>query len=166
MSESDSIRLDKVVMSPGRMRLEVSLAFWAPRTTDAATAKEAVAKYPTILAHSCINSEGPSFGDVIANTSVPHLLEHMIIEEQLAQAEQPSTAQALPVASAAQGATPAAVGGAAAQSGTLVGTTRMAKDGKRAVIEVSFFDDIVAARAAARALDELNAMLPCRPYLY
>lgn len=144
LSELDSIRLDRLTVSPGRMRLEVSLSCWTPQVTDARIAKEAIAKYPTICSHSCINSAGPSFGDVIEKTSVPHLLEHMIIEEQLSQRVNPT-----------------AVG-----SGTLVGTTRMSEDGNHAVVEVSFFDDLVAVGAIGRALEELNSILPCRPYLY
>lgn len=141
--QTEAINLDKVTVMHGRMRLEISLAAWSPEATDQALAKDAIKLYPTITMHSCINSSGPSFGDTIAHTSVPHLLEHIIIEEQLA--EDPA---GLPFAI------------------SIVGTTQVAPDHKHATIEVSFFDDLVAIRAIGRALDALNSLLPCKPYLY
>lgn len=178
---SDGIRLDRLTVMLGRMRLEVSLAHWVSPTTNEAIAEQVIARYPTICAHSCINSSGPTFGDVIGETSVAHLLEHMIIEEQLADAlravdervgsfeasvaSEPSApddgvdvVDGIDCRSARAEA--AIVGGL-----SLVGTTRVRDGGRKAIVEVSFFDDLVAAKAIGLALAELNSMLPCKPYL-
>ncbi len=39
------------------------------------------AKHPGILEHTCVNSQGPTFGHCLDSTSLPHILEHMIIEK-------------------------------------------------------------------------------------
>lgn len=140
-TNDDALHLDRVVVRPGRLRLEVSLVGQATRGTTDTIAQQAIARYPTIQAHSCINEQGPVFGDVIFHTSIPHLLEHMIIEEQLA--ETATTSASLQTR----------------EERTLVGTTHITRSHAHAVIEVSFFDDLIAVRATRRALDALNEML-------
>ena len=38
-------------------------------------------KYPNIKNHACKNSNGPRFDDCVETTSIPHILEHIILEE-------------------------------------------------------------------------------------
>lgn len=149
----DSLNLDRLTVMKGRMRLELSWPVWTPKLTDRELADEVIAMYPTICAHSCINSAGPTFGHVIHKTTLPHLLEHMIIEEQIAQHCEDVTAAGKAIVNAMV-------------ERPLVGTTTVTEGGRQATVEVSFFDDLIAARAIGFALEKLNDILPCKPYMY
>lgn len=95
--------------------------------------------YPTLPLHSCINSKGPTFGDVAVGTSVPHLLEHLVIAEQVRLVEQGT--------------------GRVLHDATFVGTTEWCKGGPQAgeaIVEVSFVDDLQALEALSNALEFLN----------
>ena len=77
-------------------------------------------------------SEYPAFGDVMRETSVPHLLEHIIIDEQVRDESTPPHA-------------------------VLVGTTAWLDEREgRARIEVNFTDDLVALRALREAVVFVN----------
>lgn len=39
-------------------------------------------RFPNILSHTCVNERGETFMSVAANTSIPHVLEHLVIDEQ------------------------------------------------------------------------------------
>ena len=128
--------LESVRVTRGRLRLVLR---WDPGSNMNVTpefACEVLRTYPTITAHSCINRHGPTFGHALPHTNIPHVIEHMIIEEQLAMSsvEVPSFQ-------------------------AFVGTTDIDRDSGRAVIEVSFFDDIVALHSALTALNMANRLL-------
>lgn len=148
------VKIERITVSHGRMQISLLLEAWVPRESTAVFAREIAAMYPTICSHSCINDSGPTFGAVIEQTSIPHVLEHMIIEEQLAL---------MPEVKKARGGQQ---NNPRLNDCPIVGTTRIGENGKRALIEVSFFDDIIAMRAINKALEVLNETLPCRPYLY
>lgn len=76
------IKIDNIQIQPGRMVVDLCV-LQKPFLTDAALAKKVLDKKPTLAAHSCKNERGPFFGDVIADTSIPHLFEHLIIDEQV-----------------------------------------------------------------------------------
>lgn len=135
MADSAKITVPKIEVFPGRLRLRVRLSGNAPRFTDEALIAKACDAYPTLPVHSCINSVGPTFGDVAVGTSVPHLLEHLVIAEQVRLAS---------------------------GDATFVGTTRWAEggpDGGEAIVEVSFMDDLQAFEALRNALAFLNGVL-------
>lgn len=127
--------LERVTVTKGRIRMDVRLREGAPPNTSPFIADEALRKYPSLAKHSCINSKGPSFGDVIDNTSVPHLLEHMVIAEQ---ARLTCTAT------------------------TYVGTTEL-RDNRSACVEISFTDDLVAMKAIRNALSALAEICNVSP---
>lgn len=94
-------------------------------------------RYPTILQHTCVNDLGPTFAAVACETSVPHVLEHMVVDAQ---------ARAV-----------AAAGGAPA---TFVGKTSWENRARRrARVEVSFADDLVALKAFRDAVTCLNSIM-------
>ena len=131
----------RVDVFPGRLRILVQLSDGASRWTTEELVAAACDAYPTLPLHSCINSKGPTFGDVAVGTSVPHLLEHLIIAEQVRLAGEGRVAE-----------------GEAA----FVGTTEWCEGGPQvgeAVIEVSFVDDLQALRALSNALAFLNASM-------
>ena len=131
----------RVDVFPGRLRILVQLSDGASRWTTEELVAAACDAYPTLPLHSCINSKGPTFGDVAVGTSVPHLLEHLIIAEQVRLAGEGRVVEG---------------------EATFVGTTEWCEGGPQAgeaVVEVSFVDDLQALRALSNALAFLNASM-------
>lgn len=96
--------------------------------------------YPTLLHHTCVNDEGDTFAAVADHTSLPHLLEHLVIAMQV-EAEEES----MNVSSA---------------STTFVGTTEWTDlRAARARVEVNYRDDLIALRAFSEAIDLINRSL-------
>ncbi len=79
----DALSIERITGQRGRISLLVRVAPDAPLETDAALAQRLLALRPTLAHHTCVNDRGPAFGDVIAHTSLPHVLEHLIIDEQV-----------------------------------------------------------------------------------
>lgn len=114
--------------------------------------------------HTCVhgddpaaNPDNPTFGAVIENTSLPHVLEHLIIDEQVRNAEtpRPNSAPVTPSDPAALAPSPAPFTDA-----TFVGTTEWLDEAAGlARVEVNFTDDLVALRALRSALAFLNGIL-------
>lgn len=132
MTSCDKIAVTKIDVFPERLRLSVRLSDETPRFADESLITKACNEYPTLPLHSCINTKGPTFGDVAIGTSLPHLLEHLVIAEQVRMAH---------------------------IDATFVGTTHWAEDGpagRDAIVEVSFLDDLQAFEALRSALAFLN----------
>ena len=123
------------MVGEGRIGCDVVLAAQAPRTTSPQIAARVCASFPNLPRHACVNGAGDTFGAVMEATSLPHLLEHLVIDLQT-QAAPPD----------------------ASPYTAYVGITRWTDENAgRAHIEVSFTDDLVALRAfrdAARFLNE------------
>lgn len=138
------ISAKRVDVFPGRLRILVQLSDGALRWTTEELVAVACDAYPTLMLHSCINSKGPTFGDVAVGTSVPHLLEHLVIAEQVR------------LSGEGRNDLPSSV----APEVTFVGTTEWIEGGPQAgeaVVEVSFVDDLQALKALSNALEFLNA---------
>ncbi|MEG0096626.1 MAG: hypothetical protein RR671_03990 [Raoultibacter sp.] len=87
--------------------------------------------FPSLSHHTCVNDEGDTFGAVIDHTSLPHLLEHLVIDLQTREA--------------------------AAPRAVFVGTTQwLDKMHTKARVEVNFADDLVALRAFRDSCEFLN----------
>ncbi len=96
--------------------------------------------YPNIEAHDCRNSKGPKFGDCIQTTSVPHIFEHVILEECRRFSQ------------------PQKVSDIGFKSKPFVGkTTNLGEN--LAKIELKYYDDIFMLKAINRATHSLNNML-------
>ena len=80
---ADAVRIDRLVVKRDRVVCDLSLSSECPRTTTPAIAARAVAVLPTLPEHACVNERGDTFGDVIASTPVPHLVEHMVVDLQV-----------------------------------------------------------------------------------
>lgn len=123
------------MVGEGRIGCDVVLAAQAPRTTSPQIAARVCASFPNLPRHACVNGAGDTFGAVMEAASLPHLLEHLVIDLQT-QAAPPD----------------------ASPDTAYVGITRWTDENAgRAHIEVSFTDDLVALRAfrdAARFLNE------------
>ena len=70
------VRRDRIVADA--TVLDERFAYTCPELIDAL-----IPAYPNLLSHTCVNGEGKTFGAVAADTSLPHLLEHMAIENQV-----------------------------------------------------------------------------------
>lgn len=128
----DAVRVTDIRVRPDRLVLTVQCAPGV-RATTPALAKALVAAAPTLPAHACVNECGPTFGAVLGRTSVPHVLEHLIIDAQAR-----------------------AVG----EGATFVGTTTWLDEAAgTARVEVSYTDDLMALAAVKRALSLLNGLL-------
>lgn len=122
------ISITSVHIAADRITLEVALGPETPPMTDERIARAALEEFPTLGQHTCINDRGPTFASVIEETSIPHLLEHLIIDLQVRSPETPDDA-------------------------TFTGITRWLDEGARtARIEVSFRDDLVAMAAINDAI--------------
>lgn len=119
-------------MRAGRLTLRVRVAQGVPRSTDARLAQALLAERPSLASHTCVNERGPLFGSVIEHTSLPHVLEHLIIDEQVRDSR-------------------------SLADSTFVGTTEWLDEAAGlARVEVNFTDDLVALRAMRNALSTLN----------
>lgn len=137
-SDSEKISVPRIEVFPGRIRLLTRLPANAPRFADEALIAKAYESYPTLPIHSCINSKGPTFDDVAVGTSIPHLIEHLVIAEQVR---------------------------IASEDATFVGTTHWTEAGSKggeAIVEVSFLDDLQAFEALRNALAFLNTAVEWR----
>lgn len=129
-----AITIERVHVAHGMLTLQVRAAEGA-RQTDARIAAQAAEDFPDLPSHSCVNPKGPAFGNVMTDTSVPHLLEHLIIDLQVAA--EPANSRA-----------------------TFAGhTTWLDEEAGQANITVKFRSDACALQAAMDACTYLNALL-------
>jgi len=90
--------------------------------------------FPHLAVHTCVNGVGPTFGAVMEDTSLPHLLEHLVIEQQTLAARN--------------------------EDPLFVGTTQFtAEDPNVAKVSVSFENDVTCLAAFKRAQEFLNEIL-------
>ena len=130
----DALAIERLVVGAGRIGCDVTLTAHAPRTTDPVLAARVRASFPDLPRHACVNGAGDTFGAVMEATSLPHLLEHLVIDLQT-QAAPPD----------------------ASPDTAYVGITRWTDENAGwAHIEVSFTDDLVALRAFRDATRFLN----------
>lgn len=128
----DALSVERVAVRRGRLSLLVRVSPGAARYASPALARALLAERPTLAHHTCVNSCGPTFGAVIASTSLPHVLEHVIIDEQVRHPRSLTDA-------------------------TFVGTTEWLDDAAGlARVEVNFSDDLVALEAMRNALSFVN----------
>ena len=126
------ITLERITVAAARMSLLVRLRPACPRITDEAMAARLLSDVPTLARHTCVNDIGSTFGCVIASTSLPHVLEHLVIDAQVRAC-------------------------ASFTDVTFVGTTEWIDErAGLARVEVNFADDLIALRAVNDALAYLN----------
>jgi hypothetical protein len=130
------LSIRRFVVKPDRVCCYVEVCDERYATTTPSLVAQVLRTYPHLLEHTCVNDRGGTFAAVAARTSVAHLVEHMVIEEQT-RLEPPDA--------------PARI---------YTGMTKWVdRDARVARIDVSFADDLVALRAFNRAVDTLNEAL-------
>ena len=136
-SESALI-LDRVTVLPDRLVLLVRIPKGQPRYTTPEMAQRARALRPTLAVHACVNEKGATFDSVLDRTSIPHLLEHVMIDIQTERSMRADT--------------------------VFTGTTAWIDQTKgTARVEVSFESDMGAFAALEAALGVLNEIVAGRP---
>lgn len=171
------INVEKVTVFTGRLSVLVRVSPGAPRVSTPQLAARLCERFPTLPSHACVNDVGETFGCVMGETSLPHVLEHLVIDlqarahaqggEQLAHAGGTAAAPAACVAPAADPlatAVPARSAASATASPlsapvapTFVGTTEwLDEPAGLAHVQVSFADDLIVLRALRDAADILN----------
>jgi hypothetical protein len=137
-AQSQPLHVEKIIVQRDRVFCFVCIPDPQRRMTDANIAQKVRAWRPHIDDHACVNPCGSSFGAVIEKTSIPHLLEHMVIDLMIERSSDPNA--------------------------LFTGVTTWAdRDRGIARIEVSFTDDLDVLRAFCDATSFLNvAMLECQ----
>ena len=131
---NDPLAIESVRVRPGRIELSVRVANRRYASTTPQLIEYCLQKVPTLGMHACRNSVGPTFAHVMRNTSVPHLLEHLIVDAQTRVANDPAR--------------------------VFAGTTQWsAEDSLMATVTVSYEDDLAALRSVKESLAFLNRAL-------
>lgn len=133
----DFIQLRSITVKPGRIVCELAIPDARVRYTTPELVAFVLESYPDLPHHACVNAVGPNFAAVMNDTSMAHLLEHLVISLQTRQAAQLDT--------------------------HFVGTTEwLDEEHGLARIELSFVDDLDALRAFNEATRFLNiAVISC-----
>lgn len=152
------IRTDRIVIQNDRIVFEVHIPEVRFRTTNEKLIRLVEERFPYLSRHACVNDAGNTFGAVMEHTSIPHLLEHILIDLQtqrvvpVQQTERKNRPDCLPDC---QGAT-----SPSAEDFLFVGTTEWIDEQRgKARIEVNFTDDLIALRCFSDALELLNNLL-------
>lgn len=133
-TRQDPLSIERLIVREDRIVCEVTVAPTAPRTTSPQLIARVRAEHPHLPLHACVNEEGDTFAAVMDHTSLPHLLEHLVIDLQAREAQTTCGGHAV-----------------------FVGTTEWLDEfAGRARVEVSFTDDLVALRAFRDAIAFLN----------
>ena len=127
----EAIRVEHIRVEGDRVVFEVCVCDERLHRTTSAIAERACRLRPNLPRHACVNSVGSTFGSVMDNTSLPHLLEHVIIDMLVESSDD--------------------------MAATYVGTSRWTceRQGK-ARIQVSMDDDLAVLRAFKCALAFVN----------
>lgn len=130
-SSEPALELLSLTVKAGRVVARLRIGQKRYRRMTPSRAKYLEEKFPTLTAHACVNGRGDTFGVVMGHTSVPHVLEHLVIELQTRASEDPEA--------------------------MFVGTSEWEDEATgRACVQVSFTDDLQALRAFNDATQILN----------
>ena len=100
----DAIRIEKLSVRPTHICVQVRVASFAHMSTPE-LAKQVMRTFPLIEQHACVNEEGSTFGLVINDTPLPHVMEHIVIALQV-RAETEISATPLPTPAPTSASTP------------------------------------------------------------
>lgn len=136
---SDKIAIERIDVLPDRIEARVRVVDPLARMTSPELIAQVLERFPTIPYHTCRNEEGPTFAAVMDHTTLPHLLEHLVIDIQTHEHDQRSRESS------------------ANERTAFLGTTQWSEeDGDVAIVRVSFLDDLIALGAFKKALHFIN----------
>ena len=139
----DVAQITHIRIDVDRVTFEIVIHPQAPARTTPELAQRAVELRPNLAQHACVNSASragrtqPTFGSVIDDTPLPHLLEHLAIDVLIEQA-----------------------GDEYGSEPTFVGTSEwIDRAARTAQIQLSCPDDLLVLRAFSDALQLLNTIV-------
>lgn len=131
------LRVEHIRVRSDRIEVQVRVTSEKFAYTDESLMERVLARYPSLAMHACRNHKGHLFADVMNRTSIPHLLEHLVVDGQTRRAKDPDR--------------------------IFTGTTQWsAEDPLLATVSLSFEDDLVALEVLNRSVDFLNQLLLTR----
>ncbi len=146
-----ALAVERIAFERDRMVLLVRVPGGPAACLGPAAAARLSAARPFLAQHACLNAEGASFGAILGRTSLPHVLEHLIIDFQ-------AEAQAAARASARPAAAPSTAPNRSAA--TFVGTTEWLDErAGLARVAVNFTDDLIALAALKAACALMEGMV-------
>ena len=80
------LSVEHIRVRPDRFEVQVRVSDKRFAYTDQALIQRVLVRCPSLGVHACRNHKGRLFSDVMNNTSVPHLLEHLIVDGQTRRA--------------------------------------------------------------------------------
>lgn len=138
------LHVESIVVRRDRIIAVAKMDAGAPRFTSASLMDLVLARFPDLPSHACVNARGDRFGAVMDHTSIPHVLEHLVIDLQ-------ADAYTKRHAAGDERET--------VDPPLLTGTTKwMDRAEGLAQVQVSYFDDLVALSAFREAVDFLNGL--------
>lgn len=139
---TDALAIEHLTVMPDRIEAKVHILYPAARMTTPSLIERTCKAFPTLPYHACRNAAGPTFDAVMRHTSLPHLLEHLVIDIQTHEHDQHASE----------------VG--CAEQAVFTGTTQWSgEDPNLAIVRVSFLDDVIALGAFKKALHFINQAL-------
>ena len=132
------VRVCRVVVKADRMVCDVQLSPACPRLSSPAFVNALLQTHPHLPAHACKNECGTTFGAVMNQTPLIHVLEHVAID-CMVQSESSESASS---------------------NALFVGNSRWLDPAQGlGRVELSFRDDIAALRALKTAVEQVNRAL-------
>ena len=127
----ETVRVEQIRVEDDRIVFYVRVTKTAWHRTTAQLAAQVLELHPRLIRHTCINAKGTTFGAVIIDTPLPHLLEHLVIDILSKSSSDPHTTHV----------------GTSSWVDELQGTAR---------IQISMRDDFEVLSAFNQAMDTLN----------
>lgn len=126
--------IEHIQVRPDRMEVTIRVRSEQFAYTNNRIIEEVLSHFPSLGMHACRNHKGRLFADVMNHTSVPHLLEHMVVDGQTRRAQK--------------------------EDRIFTGTTQWSReDPLVALVFFSYEDDLVALEVLNQCVALLNAIL-------
>lgn len=123
-----------IQVRPDRMEVTIRVRSEQFAYTNNRIIEEVLSHFPSLGMHACRNHKGRLFADVMCHTSVPHLLEHMVVDGQTRRAQK--------------------------EDRIFTGTTQWSReDPLVALVVFSYEDDLVALEVLNHCVTLLNTIL-------
>ena len=72
--------IEHIQVRPDRMEVTIRVRSEQFAYTNNQIIEEVLRHFPSLGMHACRNHKGRLFADVMNHTSIPHLLEHMVVD--------------------------------------------------------------------------------------
>lgn len=126
--------IEHIQVRPDRMEVTIRVRSEQFAYTNNQIIEEVLSHFPSLGMHACRNHKGRLFADVMNHTSIPHLLEHMVVDGQTRRAQK--------------------------EDRIFTGTTQwIREDPLVALVAFSYEDDLVALEVLNQCVALLNAIL-------